>query len=111
VRLHTVTRRKRQVQALQTAQGRGKGRKEPQRQLARAIKEMSARVRVSPISRTAAILIILVGVFVLFGGLVTGVLASDVAGLAFIVLGVALYRLLYRFTRKLRKEIGEAEKS
>jgi hypothetical protein len=72
---------------------------------------MSARVRVSPISRTAAILIVVIGVFVLFGGLVTGILESDIAGAAFIVLGVALYRVLFRFTRKLEREIEEAEKS
>ena len=72
---------------------------------------MSARVRVSPISKTAAILIIAVGVFVLFGGLVTGTLASDIAGLAFIVLGLILYRLLFRFTRKLEKEISGAERN
>jgi len=72
---------------------------------------MSARVRVSPISKTAAILIVVIGVFVLFGGLVTGILESDIAGVAFIVLGVALYRVLFRFTRKLEREIEGAEKS
>jgi membrane protein implicated in regulation of membrane protease activity len=74
------------------------------------VEKMSARVRVSPISKTAAILIIAVGVFVLFGGLVTGIIASDIAGVAFIALGVVLYRLLFRFTEKLEREIGEAEK-
>lgn len=63
-------------------------------------------VRVSPISRTAAILIVAIGVFVLFTGLVAGVIASDVAGVAFIVLGLVLYALLLTFTKKLRKEIG-----
>lgn len=72
---------------------------------------MSAKVRVSPISRMAAILIVAVGVFVLSAGLVTDILASDIAGGAFIALGVALYLLLYRFTRKLEREIAEAEKS
>jgi membrane protein implicated in regulation of membrane protease activity len=71
---------------------------------------MSAKVRVSPISRTAAILIIAVGVFVLTAGLVTGALASDITGGAFVVLGVVLYYLLFRFTRKLEREITEAQK-
>lgn len=70
---------------------------------------MTARVRVSPISRTAAILIIAIGVFVLTGGLVTDTLASDVAGGAFVALGVLLYVILYRFTRKLEREFAEAQ--
>lgn len=68
-------------------------------------------VRVSPISRTAAILIIAIGAFVLLGGFVTGELASYIAGSAFIVLGVVLYALLIWFTKKLRREIGEIEKA
>jgi membrane protein implicated in regulation of membrane protease activity len=71
---------------------------------------MSVKVRVSPISRTAAILIIAIGVFVLTGGIVTGTLASDIAGGAFLVLGVFLYLLLYKFTRRLEREIAGAEK-
>ena len=43
-------------------------------------------------------------------GLVTGALASDIAGGAFVVLGVVLYLLLYKFTRKLQKEIAEAQR-
>ncbi|MDG6989313.1 MAG: hypothetical protein JRN21_08360 [Nitrososphaerota archaeon] len=65
-------------------------------------------VKASPISKTAAVLIILMGAFVLFTGLVAGDLASDVAGTAFIVLGVALYGLLSRFTRKLKGEVVDA---
>ena len=67
-------------------------------------------VRVSPVSRIAAILIIAVGAFVLLGAFVTGELASYVAGSAFVVLGVVLYLLLIWFTKKLRREIGEIEK-
>lgn len=70
---------------------------------------MSVKVRVSPVSRTAAILIIAIGVFVLAAGLVTGALASDIAGGAFVVLGVLLLYILYRFTKKLGREIGEME--
>ena len=55
-------------------------------------------VRVSPVSKTAALLIIAIGVFVLFTGVVADVLASDVAGVAFIILGIFLYWLLYRIT-------------
>lgn len=72
---------------------------------------LSAKVRVSPISRAAAILIIAVGVFVLLAGLATQTLASDVAGGAFVVLGVLLYALLYSFTRKLEREFAEAQKA
>jgi len=67
-------------------------------------------VRVSPVSRIAAILIIAVGAFVLLGGFVTGELASYIAGSAFVVLGVVLYLILIWFTKKLRREIGEIEK-
>jgi membrane protein implicated in regulation of membrane protease activity len=63
-------------------------------------------VRVSPISRGAAILIILVGVL-------TFLLAADavgeVAGLVFVALGVGLYVLLYRFTRRLGEELAKVE--
>ena len=67
-------------------------------------------VRVSPISRTAAILIIALGVFTLVGGLVADVQANEVAGGAFIVLGLALYWLLLRFTRRLESEIKDVQK-
>jgi drug/metabolite transporter (DMT)-like permease len=68
-------------------------------------------VRVSPISKIAAILIMAIGAFVLLAGFVTGELASYIAGSAFIVLGVILYVLLIWFTRKLRREISEIEQS
>ncbi len=67
-------------------------------------------VRVSPISKVAAILIIAIGAFVLLGGFVTGELASYIAGSAFVVLGVVLYMLLSWFARKLGREIGEIQK-
>jgi membrane protein implicated in regulation of membrane protease activity len=70
---------------------------------------MSAKVRVSPISKTAALLIIAIGVFVLFTGLVADVLASEVAGAAFIILGLILYGVLFRFTRKLERDINSAK--
>ncbi len=70
---------------------------------------MSVKVRVSPISKTAAILIIAIGIFVLTAGLVTGTLASDIAGGAFVMLGVLLYFLLLRFTKRLEREISEAQ--
>lgn len=59
-------------------------------------------VRVSPISRTAAILIIVLGVFTLF-------FVNEIAGVAFLALGVILYALLYRFTARLNTDIGRAE--
>jgi membrane protein implicated in regulation of membrane protease activity len=67
-------------------------------------------VRVSPISRTAAILIIAIGAFVLLAGLSTTDVADDIAGTAFIALGIALYLVLLRFTRNLRRQIEEAQK-
>ena len=66
-------------------------------------------IRVSPISKTASLLIIAVGAFVLVGGLSTGDLTSIIAGVVFVVLGVTLYRLLYRFTRKVKRELDEVE--
>lgn len=59
-------------------------------------------VRVSPISRTAAILIIVLGVFTLF-------FVNEIAGIAFLALGVILYALLYRFTARLNTDIGRVE--
>jgi len=67
-------------------------------------------VRVSPISKMAAILIIAVGAFVLLAAFATGELASYIAGSAFLILGVVLYVLLIWFTRKLRREISEIER-
>ena len=64
-------------------------------------------VRVSPISKTAALLIVAIGLFTLAAGLSTGIIESTVAGASITVLGVVLYRLLYRFTRKLKREIGD----
>ena len=61
-------------------------------------------VRASPISKTAAALIVVVGLFVLLAGVVTGVLAEMVAGVAFVVLGVALWGLLLRCTRRLNAQ-------
>jgi membrane protein implicated in regulation of membrane protease activity len=65
-------------------------------------------IRVSPISKTAAILIVAIGAFVLFTGLVAEVFASDVAGIAFIALGAFLYWLLYRLTGDFEKKIKAA---
>ena len=68
-------------------------------------------VRASPISKTAALLIIALGVFMLFAGVVAGVVVNDIAGVAIIVLGLVLYRLLFRFARRLEKQISDAEKN
>ena len=70
---------------------------------------MSATVRVSPISKMAAFLIIAVGVVVLLAAFATGELASYIAGTAFVALGVVLYLILVRFTRKLAKDIARME--
>jgi membrane protein implicated in regulation of membrane protease activity len=57
-------------------------------------------VRVSPISRAAAILIVALGVFTL-------VAVNTIAGIAFIALGVILYALLYRFTARVERELQQ----
>ena len=58
-------------------------------------------VRVSPISKSAALLIIVVGIL-------TYEFVDDVAGIVFIALGIVLYFLLYRFTRKVGNEVAKA---
>jgi membrane protein implicated in regulation of membrane protease activity len=58
-------------------------------------------VRVSPISRGAALLIIIVGILTYY-------FIDDVAGIAFVALGVVLYFLLYRFARKVENEVAKA---
>ncbi len=47
-------------------------------------------------------MIMIVGVF-------TFIFIDSVAGIAFLVLGVVLYWLLYRFARRLDREIKEAK--
>ena len=64
-------------------------------------------VRVSPISKTAAIIITVLGLFLLFGGLAAQEEYDTIAGFAITVLGLVLYRLLFRFTRKVTRELEE----
>jgi membrane protein implicated in regulation of membrane protease activity len=59
-------------------------------------------VKVSPISRFVSLLIIVIGIFTLLVGWATGILQDSIAGIAFIILGIVLYRLLYRFDRKVQ---------
>ena len=59
-------------------------------------------VVVSPISRLAAILLIILGILTLVFVLV-------IAGIAILVLGIVLYWLLYRFSAKVEKELKDAE--
>jgi Na+/pantothenate symporter len=68
-------------------------------------------IRVSPISRTAAIVIIALGLFTLAGGVLAGALADEIAGVVFIILGVALYRLLYVITGKVLGEVEKADEA
>lgn len=63
-------------------------------------------VKASPISKTASVLILVIGIFVLFTGVAADVVVNVVAGAAFILLGLALYGLLHRFTRKLQEEVA-----
>jgi tetrahydromethanopterin S-methyltransferase subunit E len=60
-------------------------------------------VKVSPISRFASLLIIAIGIFTLLVGWATGILEDSIAGIAFIILGVVLYRLLYVLGRKVER--------
>lgn len=64
-------------------------------------------VRVSPISKFAAIMIMALGVFTLVGGLATGYLILLASGVAITALGIVLYGLLYKFTRKVQREISK----
>jgi divalent metal cation (Fe/Co/Zn/Cd) transporter len=66
-------------------------------------------VRVSPISKTAAIVITALGLFLLFGGVAAQDELDAIAGFAITVLGLVLYRLLFRFTRKVARELEGAE--
>jgi hypothetical protein len=68
-------------------------------------------VRVSPVSKTAAIIITVLGLFLLFGGLAAQDELDAIAGFAITVLGLALYRLLFRFTRKVTRELEEGERA
>lgn len=60
-------------------------------------------VKVSPISRFASLLIIAIGIFTLLVGWATGILEDSITGIAFIILGVVLYRLLYVLGRKVER--------
>jgi len=60
-------------------------------------------VKVSPISRSASLLIVVIGIFTLLVGWATGILEDSIAGIAFIILGVVLYRLLYVLSRKVAR--------
>ncbi|MDA4125515.1 MAG: hypothetical protein OK438_08760 [Thaumarchaeota archaeon] len=67
-------------------------------------------LKVSRVSRTAALLIIVVGIFTLVVGLASAFLEDTVAGIAFLALGVFLYLFLYGFTSKVEREIDDAER-
>ena len=69
---------------------------------------MAVNVRVSPISKTASILIIVIGALTLLAGVVTSEAAEMVAGVAFLVLGVVLYVILLRFTSKVQRDVMKA---
>jgi Na+/pantothenate symporter len=58
-------------------------------------------VKVSPISRSASLLIIVIGIFTLVVGWAAGILADKIAGIVFIILGIVLYGLLYSLSRKI----------
>lgn len=61
-------------------------------------------VRVSPVSKGAALLIMVVGIF-------TYVFVNDIAGIAFLMLGIVLYWLLYRFARRVEREAKEVKEA
>ena len=66
-------------------------------------------LRVSPVSKIAAILIIVVGFITLLVSYPAGETLGEVMGLAFIVLGVVLYGMLYRFKAWVESEVKKAE--
>ncbi len=69
------------------------------------------RIRVSPVSKVAAIMIMALGVFTLVGGLATGYRILLGSGIGITALGIALYILLYKFTRKVFREVAKAAES
>ena len=116
VRLYPLSRRERQVQTVQDSHGRGEtdqapltpsgaGCSESQQLFNPPPKRQQLAVRASPISKTAAILITIIGLFVLLTGVIAGVVTNEVEGAAFIILGLVLYGFLRRFTRKLGREL------
>ena len=60
-------------------------------------------VVVSPVSRLAAILIILLGIFTLV------FVPPLIVGILIIVLGLVLYWLLYRFSARVQRELSEVD--
>ena len=60
-------------------------------------------VVVSPVSRLAAILIILLGIFTLV------FVPPLIVGILIIVLGLVLYWLLYRFSARVERELSEVD--
>ncbi len=57
-------------------------------------------VSVSPISRLASVLIVIVGLFSLLVGQAVKNTGDTVSGIAFVILGIVLYALLATFSRK-----------
>ena len=60
-------------------------------------------VVVSPVSRLAAILLILLGIFTLI------FVPPLIVGILIIVLGLVLYWLLYRFSARVQRELAEED--
>lgn len=68
-------------------------------------------VKVSPVSRTVSLLIIVIGIFTLVVGWATGILEDSIAGIAFVILGIILYGLLYRFGRVVQQPERDESRS
>ncbi len=62
-------------------------------------------VRVSPVSRAAAILILALGLLTLFGSYGAGVTLGVVMGAVFVALGLFLYALLYRISGRVVRDL------
>jgi hypothetical protein len=67
--------------------------------------EQTLSVKVSPVSKTAALIILALGILMLVAGLSTGIVVNTVAGAAITALGAGLYLALKAFTAKVKREI------
>jgi len=66
-------------------------------------------LRVSPVSRIAAILIVILGLFTLTVSYPGGEVIGEIMGVAFVVLGLVLYGMLYKVRSWVERELDGRE--